>query len=84
MAKTNGIAIGRRGRQAMPVNNRDAQIAAFIRAHGVTRCPTACAAPSQASGNAADRAALRQRADQREAERQEKVKEFWLRPMIAA
>jgi hypothetical protein len=35
-----------------------AAVAAFIRAKGVTRCPTACALPTQATVPAADRAAL--------------------------
>jgi hypothetical protein len=62
----------------------DVEIAAFIRAKGVTRCPTACVAPSQASGSAADRAVLRQRAEQLEAARQEKIREFWMRAAPAA
>jgi len=48
----------------------EAEIAAFIGARGVTRCPTACAAPSQGSGSAADRAVLRQRNERREAARE--------------
>ena len=44
----------------------DDAIAAFIRASGVTRCPTACVAPTQAVVAAADRLALSQLADQRE------------------
>lgn len=39
-------------------DERDAAIAAFIEKHGVKRCPTACAVPTQASVPAADRAAL--------------------------
>jgi len=35
-----------------------AAVAAFIHAKGVTRCPTACALPTQATVPAADRAAL--------------------------
>jgi hypothetical protein len=35
-----------------------AAVAAFIRAKGVTRCPTACALPTQGAVAAADRAAL--------------------------
>lgn len=45
----------------------DDAIAAFIRASGVTRCPTACAAPTQAVVAAADRLALRQLAERRDA-----------------
>lgn len=55
----------------------EAEIAAFIRAKGVTRCPTACAAPTHASGSAADRAMLRERAERLEASRQEKSRQFW-------
>jgi hypothetical protein len=36
----------------------EAAVAAFIRDRGVTRCPTACLARTQASVPAADRAAL--------------------------
>jgi hypothetical protein len=44
----------------------DDAIAAFIRASGVTRCPTACVAPTQAVVAAADRLALSKLAEQRE------------------
>ena len=50
------------------------EIAAFIRAKGVTRCPTACAAPTHASGDAADQAALRERAAKMEARREERAR----------
>jgi hypothetical protein len=50
------------------------EIAAFIRTKGVTRCPTACAAPTHASGDAADRAALRDRAAKMEALREERAR----------
>jgi len=36
----------------------EAAVAAFIRVKGVTRCPTACALPTQGTITAADRAAL--------------------------
>jgi hypothetical protein len=35
-----------------------AAVAAFIRANGITRCPTACALPTQGTVAATDRAAL--------------------------
>ena len=57
----------------------EAQVAAFIRNKGVTRCPTACAVPTQASIDTADREALRHRAEQREAARQEKLRRGWPR-----
>ena len=33
-------------------------VAAFIRSNGITRCPTACALPTQATPDPADRIAL--------------------------
>ena len=42
----------------MPHHDRDAEIAAFIRTKGVTRCPTACVVPTQGSPDRADQAAL--------------------------
>ena len=50
----------------------DAQVAAFIRMKGVTRCPTACAVPTQASVAESDRQALRRRDAEREARREER------------
>ena len=63
----------------MPRHDDEAEIAAYIRTNGVTRCPTACAAPTRASGCAADRATLRRRAEQREAAREEKLRQLWRR-----
>ena len=61
----------------------DDAIAVFIRQRGVTRCPTACAAPTQAAVAVADRSALRQRAEEREAAWQaaseERRRRAWLR-----
>lgn len=56
----------------MTQQEHDAAIAAFIHARGVTRCPTACAVPTQASVADADRQALRRRAEEREAKREER------------
>jgi hypothetical protein len=56
-------------------SNEQAAIAAFIRAKGITRCPTACAAPTHAYGSAADRQILRQRAERFEALREEKSRQ---------
>lgn len=67
----------------MSTRNYEAEIAAFIRTKGVTRCPTACAAPTHASGSAADREALRQRAERLEALRQERSQSLWA-PAIAS
>ena len=44
----------------------EAAVAEFIRTRGVTRCPTACAVPTQAAVAAADRAALQEYAAARE------------------
>jgi len=54
----------------MSPEDQEALIAAFIRKTGVTRCPTACVAPTRASGSSADRAALRQRFDRLESIRE--------------
>jgi hypothetical protein len=61
----------------MPLNDYEAALAAFIRTKGITRCPTACLAPTQGSVAAADRAALRQRAERREAVREERARMAW-------
>jgi hypothetical protein len=50
----------------------------------ITRCPTACAAPTHGSGSANDRAALRQRAERLEAIRQDKARQAWARAVAAA
>ena len=42
----------------MHETEREAVVAEFIRSNGITRCPTACVSPTQASVGAADRAAL--------------------------
>ena len=73
----------------MASQDYEAQIAAFIKAKGITRCPTACAAPTHASGSERDRAALRQRDERRESARQEKAdqekfRQAWARMVIAA
>jgi hypothetical protein len=48
-------------------------VAAFIRARGVTRCPTACVLPTQATPSAADRRALEQHALAREMRRENRL-----------
>jgi hypothetical protein len=68
----------------MSTKNCEAEIAAFIRTRGITRCPTACAAPTHASGSAADRDALRQRSERLEALRQERSRHLWARSIGAA
>ncbi len=64
--------------------NYEAEIAAFIRAKGITRCPTACAAPTHASGSAADRAVLRERGERKEARHDEKLRKAWARAIGVA
>jgi hypothetical protein len=53
--------------------NHDAVIAEYIRTKGVTRCPTACAVPTQGSVDKADRAALEEYAVARDRQRREKA-----------
>jgi hypothetical protein len=50
-----------------------AAVAAFIRAKGITRCPTACALPTQGTVAAADRAALEDYAIARDTTRQRQL-----------
>ena len=52
----------------------EAAVAAFLRRKGVTRCPTVCAVPTQASVGEADRAAYRDYVAAKEAARLEKLK----------
>lgn len=51
----------------------DAEVADFIRRKGVTRCPTACVLPTQASVAADDRAALAEYAEARDRVRRVRV-----------
>ena len=57
----------------MSHHDRDAEIAAFILTKGVTRCPTACALPTQGSPDALDQAALEQYAIARDELRRMKI-----------
>jgi len=60
-------------------SSQDAQaIAEFIRTRGVTRCPTACAAPTHGSVSAGDRFALQHRAERLEALRLVRAQSAWL------
>jgi hypothetical protein len=52
----------------------EAAIAAFLNTKGVTRCPTVCAVPTQATVAEADRAAYRDYVAAQEAARVEKQK----------
>jgi hypothetical protein len=52
----------------------EAAVAAFLRSKGITRCPTVCAVPTQASVGEADRAAYRDYVAAKEAARVEKLR----------
>ena len=65
------------------ISNKDSatEVAEFIRTKGVTRCPTACVLPTQASVAAADREALGEyaarRAERRRARATAYAQQFW-------
>ena len=63
----------RKEEERVPASDHEAAVAAFIRNKGVTRCPTACATPTQASVPATDRAALRRYQAAKEERRQQKL-----------
>jgi hypothetical protein len=58
-----------------------AAVAAFIRSNGITRCPTACALPTQGTIAANDRAALEDYANARAQSRRQRQaareRSFW-------
>lgn len=58
----------------MSTADYEAAIAAFLRHKGVTRCPTVCAVPTQASVAEADRVAYRSHVAAQEAARSEKLR----------
>jgi hypothetical protein len=63
-----------------------AAVVAFIRAKGITRCPTACALPTQGTVPAADRAALADYANARALTREKRataLQQALLRPAAA-
>ena len=65
----------------------EAAVAAFIGRNGVTRCPTACALPTQAATAAADQAALQRYAALRNQSHQQQVagrdRSFWAAKVLA-
>ena len=63
--------------QMMSHHDRDAEIAAFVRTKGVTRCPTACLVPTQGSPDLADQAALEQYANTRDQLLRTKIATRW-------
>ncbi len=54
-------------------DEHEVAVAAFIRSKGITRCPTACALPTQGTIDAADRAALQSYAATRAKSHQRKI-----------
>jgi hypothetical protein len=58
----------------MSEDDYEAAVAAFLRTKSVTRCPTVCVVPTQATVAEADRAAYRDYVAAREAARLEKQK----------
>ena len=58
----------------MSETDYEAAVAAFLRSKGVTRCPTVCVVPTQATVGEADRAAYRDYVAAQEAARAEKLK----------
>jgi hypothetical protein len=58
----------------------EAAVAAFLSTKGVTRCPTVCVVPTQATIAEADRAAYRDYISAKEAARLEKLKS--VQPMV--
>ena len=52
----------------------EAAVAAYLRTKGVTRCPTVCVVPTQATVAEADRAAYRDYVETKEAARLQKQK----------
>jgi hypothetical protein len=68
-------------RNLISENDSATEVAEFIRTKGVTRCPTACVLPTQASVAAADREALGEYAARRAERRRARVaayaRQFW-------
>jgi len=65
----------------------EAAVAAFIRSKGITRCPTACALPTQGTVSPADRAELERYANARSFSHQQKTPlhspSFWAARVLA-
>jgi hypothetical protein len=57
----------------MHQDEHEAAVAAFIRSKGITRCPTACALPTQGTVEAIDRTALQSYAASRAETHQQKI-----------
>lgn len=65
----------------MPQTDYETAIAQFLLTKGITRCPTVCAVPTQATVADADRAAYREYIAAKEALRLEKVKSLRQHPV---
>ena len=65
-----------RWRTLMSQTQYEAALAEFLRKKSVTRCPTACVAPTHTAVADADRAALRDHSGAREAARMEKLRNY--------
>jgi hypothetical protein len=61
----------------MPGDDYEAAVAAFIRARGVSRCPTACALRTQGTVPPADRAALADYAEARDNRQAARERALW-------
>ncbi|HEY3911641.1 MAG TPA: hypothetical protein VGM07_17400 [Stellaceae bacterium] len=61
--------IDKKSERVLAERGGDAAVAEFIRTRGITRCPTACVLPTQASVAAGDRALLEEYAAAREQRR---------------
>ena len=65
----------------------EAAVAAFIRNNGITRCPTACALPTQATPDPADRIALQDYAALRNQNHKQqamgRARSFWTAKVLA-
>jgi hypothetical protein len=75
------------GIKIMGEDEYKAAVAAFISSKGVTRCPTACALPTQGTVAASDRAALESyaiaRALSRRRRQAARMRSFWAAPAAA-
>lgn len=73
--------INESSRDVISDKDPETEVAEFIRTKGITRCPTACVLPTQASVAAADREALGEYAARRAERRRARVaahaRQFW-------
>jgi hypothetical protein len=76
MARIQGTDAPAIGRTLMPQTEHEAAIAEFLLKNAVTRCPTACVAPTRTALADADRAALCDYSAAREAARIEKLRNY--------